>query len=206
MKKCCDCKALKTLDAFGADKSKADGLNARCKECNRARALRYAREVRQTQEGREAHKAASRKWYAKKVATDGGRAALNANSNLRKREWRQGVENREKERARGRERIALLRADPTARERLNRIRAMWDQKHPGRANNKVAKRRAHLGKATPAWADRVELRRIYEACPEGKHVDHEIPLRGKTVCGLHVPGNLRYLDPLENSRKGNRHD
>lgn len=36
MKVCCRCKQELPLEAFGKDKSKQDGLNLKCKQCNRA--------------------------------------------------------------------------------------------------------------------------------------------------------------------------
>ena len=71
---------------------------------------------------------------------------------------------------------------------------------------KAARRAAKL-QQTPPWlteAQKKEIRDIYKNCPEGYHVDHIIPLKGKEVRGLHVPWNLQYLPAAENLKKGNR--
>lgn len=54
------------------------------------------------------------------------------------------------------------------------------------------------------WTESEEINKFYENCPEGYHVDHVIPLKGKTVSGLHVLSNLQYLTAEENLRKGNK--
>lgn len=74
-------------------------------------------------------------------------------------------------------------------------------------------RRTRLLQACPWWVDIKEITRIYSqrrkiSLDTGvpHHVDHIVPLRGKSVCGLHVPWNLRIIPATDNRRKGSRVD
>ncbi len=65
----------------------------------------------------------------------------------------------------------------------------------------------------PAWADVAQIQRFYlEAWRLTMntgivhHVDHIVPLKSPTVCGLHVHTNLRVVQKTDNLKKGNRYD
>lgn len=82
----------------------------------------------------------------------------------------------------------------------------WLATHPEYGREHSLRYARALRQATPPWVDKEALERFYDECPEGFHVDHIVPLRGKNVCGLHLAANLQYLLPEDNSRKKNSFD
>jgi len=72
-----------------------------------------------------------------------------------------------------------------------------------KARNAVAKFKRK--QRAVSWTETDEINQFYANCPQGYHVDHIIPLIGKTVSGLHVLANLQYLPAKENFIKGNRY-
>ena len=70
--------------------------------------------------------------------------------------------------------------------------------------------------ARPIWStldDMAVMKNLYVKSSELtkstgvlQNVDHIIPLKGKLVCGLHIPGNLTILPKSENSSKSNKFD
>lgn len=91
--------------------------------------------------------------------------------------------------------------------------AEWKKANAAKVNATCMKRHAYKLKATPDWLSDDELWMIEEAYHLAKlrekvvggkwHVDHIIPLRGKIVCGLHVPWNLQVITASENCSKRN---
>ena len=85
----------------------------------------------------------------------------------------------------------------------------WCRKNP----DKVAVKRFRRTNAVPAWlsqADRDSIAEIYRRARRltrttgiVHHVDHIVPISGRTVCGLHVPWNLQILTAKANLAKTN---
>lgn len=84
-------------------------------------------------------------------------------------------------------------------------------KHHVQSLSDASARRAGLNRATPRWADRKEIKRVYEECFDltvrtgVKHeVDHIVPLNGLNVSGLHVHWNLQVISATDNRSKSNK--
>ena len=77
-----------------------------------------------------------------------------------------------------------------------------------KVNAATAARKSYVKRATPPWAnlffiaEAYHIAKVREKMLGGKwHVDHVIPLRGKTVCGLHVENNLQVIPAKVNLKK-----
>lgn len=82
---------------------------------------------------------------------------------------------------------------------------------PAKENAKSAKRKSQQLQATPRWADPVLILAFYEesqrltlATGIVHHVDHQVPLQSKYVCGLHTQDNLCVMVGADNISKSNR--
>lgn len=108
--------------------------------------------------------------------------------------------------------IAAAQARPD--EAKNAYKKKHKESNPDYYRTLVSFRRRRFRDATPKWLSaeqKMEIRLKYRLAIElsratgVRHaVDHEVPLQGEDVCGLHVPWNLRVITQDENLKKSNK--
>lgn len=192
MKLCCKCKTTKSYFDFYANKASKDGLNTFCKDCHKADNVARKKANRQNLEFKQKENE-----YKKLYRSQN----LDQHKEYMKK-WHQ------------------QHADEQAlyREQYRKENAQYFKdyvianKH--RINARTRKRQAAKIQRTPSWLtedDHWMIEEAYElaalrtklfAC--AWHVDHMLPLQGKTVSGLHVPLNLQVITAQQNYKKSNR--
>jgi len=109
----------------------------------------------------------------------------------------------------------IARAQARPAEEKKAYKKKYKEENPDLYKALTSLRRRRFRDATPPWItyrQKAEIRQLYQiaitmANTTGEQyvVDHIVPLRGKDVCGLHVPWNLRVITQEENLKKSNLH-
>ena len=175
MKHCPKCNQEKPFEAFYASSTHKSGYASWCKECE------AERNRLKTQKYRDTRLVKAKQWRDKNK--DKQAVAIKA--------WRE--------------------QNP---EKLKSIYKDWAQRNRDKVNAKWMQREAGKKNRTPDWLTVDQLWMIeqaYDIAAKRKqifgfdwHVDHIVPLQGKTVSGLHVPWNLQVIPAVENQRKSNK--
>ncbi len=200
MKQCSICKVIKTTKNFYKDKSRFDGLQYKCKDCDNKRHADH-RIKNKNEISIRCHN-----YYLKNIKLIKKQHKNYRNKNNKKiKEYSKLYFKNNKEK--------IYRYIENNIEKIRELRKEYRKKNINKITKYLKlyykqnrkKYLAHSNKykiskinRTPEWSDLKEIERIYNNCPNGYHVDHIIPLQGKNVSGLHVPQNLQYLTRSEN--------
>jgi hypothetical protein len=92
----------------------------------------------------------------------------------------------------------------------------WAARNKNYSNAQASKYRATRLQANVSWDNELTdfcmqeaydlLQRRCMSTKQNWDIDHIIPLKGKTACGLHVWNNFQVIPSSLNRSKGNRHD
>lgn len=191
---CTKCKESKTLENFYKRKSSSDGLYQHCKKC---------------------HAVLKSDWYknnSTKVKTDSARWYLENKS--RRSETSKNWVSANLDRYKAYQSDWFRAKDEEYKSKKRSEYSLWAKNNPEKVRKLCAAYRARKLKATPSWfgeldelvmTEAYDLSRLREiATGFDWHVDHMIPLKSKTACGLHVWNNVQVIPQEVNESKNNR--
>jgi len=192
MKLCCKCKIVKPNADFYANKSAKDGLNTFCKECHKADNVTRKRRNRQDTEFK-----AKELEYKKEYRSRTAEQRINYMKQWHEKHAEQQIAYREQYRKDNSEYFKL-----------------YAKTNKYAVNARTRRRQAAKLQRTPKWLtddDYWMIEQAYELAALRTHmfgfdwhVDHILPLQGKTVSGLHVPINLQVITAKQNYTKSNK--
>lgn len=174
-KSCSKCGLERDISEFHKSKGGVFGVRGECKECNRVRARLHHEKNRE------------KRIKAKKEYREANREKLAESS----RNWRENNRDHVLNYAKGQK-----------------------IKHRARYTAAQSKRRSAKEKAIPIWFSEFDQLAMLEAsdlCRIRKgesgvdwQVDHMVPLKAKTACGLHCADNIQVIPAAMNISKHNR--
>lgn len=201
MKTCSKCRVEQDQSLFGFDKRASDGLQSQCRKCMKDWKRLNAEKLRE----------AERQYYQRNAELIRNKKLDNYHKDVAKhqaknRAWKEANVVRVQEvsanwRKKNSDYLAVARQE-------------YYKKNRGKYLAHAVARRAAKERATPPWFDedmQWMVEEIYHLAFKRKqalggdwHVDHIVPLRGREVCGLHVPWNLRVIPAKANLQKKNK--
>jgi hypothetical protein len=105
---------------------------------------------------------------------------------------------------------AYEKANPEKKRARSKL---WHKNYPAKSAFISKTYQSRKRKAVPLWANMERIEALYSLAAmltsntgEKWHVDHVVPLQGKSVCGLHTYENLRVVPATVNLQKSNRFD
>jgi 5-methylcytosine-specific restriction endonuclease McrA len=185
-KHCNTCTTELPLSDFHKLARAKDGLQPRCKSCNKAAGAAWYKK------NKERRNALSKAWYEENKEQHNANCREYQEENKdrlypKQRQWKQ--ENKDRKRD---------------------VDSAWLEGKPAYRAQITARYRASRLQRTPPWADMsaiaefyVEAKRLEELTGIQFHVDHIVPLQGELVSGLHVESNLQLLTAHDNQSKSN---
>jgi hypothetical protein len=206
MKRCSKCGEEKPASGFFKNARQKDGLSNYCKPCQRAANASWR------ERNRDKHISMVADWY---------RANRNDYLAGRRRKYAENPEPVLERCANYRRGNQPLRSATNAvwaaknAEKVRQHSKNWAERNRHKTSAKAAERRADLLNRTSLLTPdkQKQIKAIYgfaqyltEKFGRPYHVDHIVPLRGKTCSGLHVPENLRVVSGQLNLSKGAKMD